>query len=103
MLLNVVVGFEGYGIKVVGEIQIHYRPILELKENEMHLFYEMERAAAIAELIPKDGATPAPAASADRRVSELEAKLAAKDAALKEKETELAKKQAALAEKDAEL
>ena len=41
--------------------------------------------------------------SADRRVSELEAKLAAKDAALKEKEAELAKKQAALAEKDAEL
>ena len=76
MLLNIVVGFDGYGMPVVGEIQLHYRPILELKENEMHLFYEMERAASIAELIPKGGAAPAPAASTDQRVSQFEAKLA---------------------------
>ena len=76
----------------------------------MHLFYEMERAAAIAELIPKGGAAPAHAASADRRVSELEAKLAERDAALAKEKAEkdtalaaLAEKEAALAEKEAEL
>ena len=86
--------FEEYWL-VVGEIQLHYRPILELKENEMHLFYEIERAAAIAELIPKGDAS-APEASADQRVSVLEAKLA-------EEKTEKDAALAALAERDAEL
>ena len=30
MLINIVIEFEGYSA-VVGELQIHYRPILELK------------------------------------------------------------------------
>ena len=93
--------FEEYWL-VVGEIQLHYRPILELKENEMHLFYEIERAAAIAELIPK-GEASAPGASSGQRVSVLEAKLAEekteKDAVL----AALAEKDAVLAEKEAEL
>ena len=36
MLANVVAEFEGH-MPLVGEIQIHYRPILELKEAEVRL------------------------------------------------------------------
>ena len=62
MLINVVVEKEGC-MPVVGEIQIHYRPTLELKEREVHLMYEIIRAGGIEELCPK-AALPAAAAHA---------------------------------------
>ena len=37
-LLNLVFDSPGRA-SVVAELQIHYRPILELKENEHHFFY----------------------------------------------------------------
>ena len=50
-LINLVVDFPGHA-PVVGELQIHYRPILELKEYELHFHYEIMRAKGISELIP---------------------------------------------------
>ena len=50
-LINLVVDFPGHA-PVVGELQIHYRPILELKEYELHFHYEIMRAKGIGELAP---------------------------------------------------
>ena len=50
-LINLIVNFPGHA-PVVGELQIHYRPILELKEYELHFHYEIMRAKGIGELIP---------------------------------------------------
>ena len=50
-LMNLVVDFPGCA-PVVGELQIHYRPILELKEYELHFHYEIMRAKSIGELVP---------------------------------------------------
>ena len=52
-LINLVVDFPGHA-PVVGELQIHYRPILELKEYELHFHYEIMRAKGIRELVPRD-------------------------------------------------
>ena len=49
-LINLVVNFPGHA-PVVGELQIHYRPILELKEYELHFHYEIMRAKGMAELV----------------------------------------------------
>ena len=46
-LINCLFEMENH-VPVECEIQIHYRPILELKENEAHLFYGA-RAAGILE------------------------------------------------------
>ena len=48
MLINVVVEFPGV-MPLIAEIQIHYRPVLELKEAE-HFMYEIRRACCVQEL-----------------------------------------------------
>ena len=58
MLVNMFVKFPGHQ-GLIGEIQLHYHPILKLKENEVHLMYEIVRAKNIQQLIPKgDAPTP---------------------------------------------
>ena len=130
-MINLVVNFPDCA-PVVGELQIHYRPILELKvcarrgeiwptfwlahsrpsapfhasqEYEHHFLYEIIRAKKIEELIPSGQANGESEDGA--RVAQLESVLAEKEAALaekeKEKEAALAEKEAALAEKEAAL
>ena len=51
-LINIVVDFPGF-VPVVAELQIHYRPILELKEYEHHFLFEITRAKRVEELVPE--------------------------------------------------
>ena len=66
MLVNVHVEFPGF-MPLVGEIQIHYRPILVLKESVYHLFYEITRAKRCSELVPQPPTAAAAAANGATR------------------------------------